>query len=84
MRLSFNRTLLVAATIVALMAMSDQSVLATDPEGCLLCHRYRSLARLDDADENVKLFYVDSLYYHRALVLYFINNTTMASNENHA
>ncbi|MFA5865589.1 MAG: cytochrome b/b6 domain-containing protein [Phycisphaerae bacterium] len=40
---------------------------AADPEGCLNCHRYRGLARMEKDQKTVRLFYVDSNYYDRAL-----------------
>jgi len=36
---------------------------ADDTEGCLVCHRYRGLGRLDDAGRSIRLYYVDSDYY---------------------
>lgn len=40
---------------------------AVDPEGCLVCHRYRGLGRLDDDGKEAKLYYVDPSYYSRTL-----------------
>jgi cytochrome b subunit of formate dehydrogenase len=58
--------------ISGLMVMLFLSVLcppiqASDPEGCLVCHRYRGLGMLDEKDERIKLFYVDPTYYDRML-----------------
>jgi formate dehydrogenase gamma subunit len=43
------------------------AALAADPENCVSCHRYRGLARMGDAGDEVRLFYVDPNYYDRAL-----------------
>lgn len=40
---------------------------AADPENCLLCHRYRGLARIDDDGQAVRLFYVDPAYQDHML-----------------
>jgi len=41
--------------------------LAADPENCLLCHRYRGLARIDTDTHKVRLYHVDPNYCDRAL-----------------
>jgi len=39
---------------------------ATDPENCLLCHRYAGLSRLDDETGELRLFFVSEEHYaHR-------------------
>lgn len=40
---------------------------AADPENCLLCHRYRGLARVVQETGHIQLFYVNPNYYDRAL-----------------
>jgi len=52
---------------ILLLILLPQVTWATDPEGCQLCHRYRGLGRLDDSGEKIELYYVDPLYYDRAL-----------------
>ena len=40
---------------------------ALDPEGCLTCHRYKGLARLDKQDNRIHQYYVNPNYYDHAL-----------------
>jgi len=61
------RTLMLSKLWIFLLLLLPQASWATDPEGCLLCHRYRGLGRLDDTGDRVKLFYVDPFYYDRTL-----------------
>lgn len=45
---------------------ATQTVRATDPENCLLCHRYAGLSRLDDETGELRLFFVSEEHYaHR-------------------
>jgi thiosulfate reductase cytochrome b subunit len=55
-----------AAAVLALLALAS-TAWALDPEGCLTCHRYQGLARLDPQDRRVRLYYVDPNYYNHAL-----------------
>lgn len=61
----------VVATVVVVtglfLAWGALPAEASDPEGCLVCHRYRGLGRLDEQGKRVRLFYVDPNYYDRAL-----------------
>jgi len=57
-----------AIWIVAAMMMAVTSVVrAADTEGCLQCHQYRGLSRVDDDGKSIRLFYVDPAYYSLAL-----------------
>ena len=47
------------AIVAIFLALMTRSVFAGDPEGCLVCHRYRGLGRLDNDGKTIKLFYVD-------------------------
>lgn len=60
----FVRHVLAAAVVVLAVACPAA---AEDPEGCLTCHRYQGLARLDPRENQVHLYYVDPSYYDRAL-----------------
>jgi len=40
---------------------------AIDQEGCLNCHQYRGLARIDEDGKSVRNFSVDPTYYNRGL-----------------
>lgn len=55
------------AVITLLLVLPCQVSSAADAEGCLVCHRYRGLGRLDDTGEKIKLFYVDPTYHSRML-----------------
>ncbi|MHC4323182.1 MAG: formate dehydrogenase subunit gamma [Planctomycetota bacterium] len=44
--------------IIALVLMLSQFLYAVDSENCLMCHRFRGLARVDK-DGDYRLFYVD-------------------------
>ena len=39
---------------------------AADPEGCLICHQYRGLSRLDDRGKEIRLFFVDPKFHGEA------------------
>jgi formate dehydrogenase gamma subunit len=39
---------------------------AADPEGCLVCHQYRGLSRLDEKGEHIRLFFVDPKFHNEA------------------
>ena len=56
--------ILAAALVVLLVAAPAR---ALDPEGCLTCHRYKGLARLDPLDNRAHLYYVDPNYYDQGL-----------------
>jgi formate dehydrogenase gamma subunit len=45
---------------VALPALGD------DPDGCLICHQYRGLSRLDTAGKEIRLFFVDPRFHSDA------------------
>lgn len=51
----------------AMVLASAGSVRAADPENCLLCHRYRGLARVVPESGQIKSFYVNPGYYDHAL-----------------
>lgn len=40
---------------------------AGDPENCLMCHRYRGLARLSDDGKKIELYHVEPDYYDHML-----------------
>lgn len=44
-------------------ALISQVATAADPEGCLLCHRYRGLSRLDSQTGDLRLFFCSAEYY---------------------
>jgi len=52
--------------VFALLAAvgSAAPAFASDPENCLLCHRYRGLGRFDGEAQRVHLFYVNPDYQH--------------------
>lgn len=60
------RAVLVLLAAIALLTMSP-AAWALDPEGCLTCHRYKGLARLDKLDNSIHQYYVDPDYYDHAL-----------------
>ncbi len=39
------------------------SARAADPEGCLVCHRYRGLSRMDSETDELRLFFFSAEYY---------------------
>jgi cytochrome b subunit of formate dehydrogenase len=39
---------------------------AADPEGCLICHQYRGLSRLDEGGKEIRLFFVDPKFHSEA------------------
>ncbi|MDD4889903.1 MAG: cytochrome b/b6 domain-containing protein [Phycisphaerae bacterium] len=63
-RLPFAAALLV---LLAAWLAAPVAARAGDPEGCLVCHRYRGLARVEADSKVVRLFYVAPDYYDRAL-----------------
>jgi formate dehydrogenase gamma subunit len=52
--------------LMLLLALAS-SAAAYDTEGCLNCHQYRGLARIDQDKKTIDLFYVDPNYYSMAL-----------------
>jgi cytochrome b subunit of formate dehydrogenase len=48
----------------ALVMMLSQVLYAVDAENCLMCHRFRGLARVDK-DGSYRLFYVDEMLFNR-------------------
>ena len=50
-----------------IMLLPSYVALASDSEGCLLCHRYRGLGTVNEATGESQLFYVDPAYYERGL-----------------
>jgi cytochrome b subunit of formate dehydrogenase len=52
----------VLAVLLALVSL--QSASAADPENCLMCHRFRGLARVDKQG-TYRLFYVDETLFNR-------------------
>ena len=50
-----------------LWATGGATALATDPEGCLNCHQYRGLSRINEQTQTVELFYVNPNYWDQAL-----------------
>ena len=57
-----NRWLGVLA--ITLVVMLPQVLYAVDAENCLMCHRFRGLARVDK-DGDYRLFYVDETLFNR-------------------
>ena len=50
--------------IFFIISIIPNSLYAFDSENCLMCHRYRGLARVDK-DGNYRLFYVDETLYNQ-------------------
>ncbi|MBN1343784.1 MAG: cytochrome b/b6 domain-containing protein [Phycisphaerae bacterium] len=62
-----NAKLLWAAGLLAGLVAGERPARGADPEGCLICHRYRGLARLESDGRTVRPFHVDPTYYDRML-----------------
>ncbi len=62
-----SRKKIVFAALVLTVLPAALPLQAIDPEGCLVCHRYRGLGILDKSEERIKLFYVDPMYYDQML-----------------
>lgn len=60
---TMRRSLLYVTLAVVVTAEAS----GADPEGCLNCHRYRGLARLDPRDTSLHVYYVDPNYYEHIL-----------------
>jgi cytochrome b subunit of formate dehydrogenase len=58
---------LAALAVMPVVAWRPAPAVATDPENCLSCHRYRGLSRIDKDGETVHLYYVNPSYYDHAL-----------------
>ncbi|MBU0552429.1 cytochrome b/b6 domain-containing protein [Myxococcota bacterium] len=54
-------------SVLALALLAPSVASAEDSEGCLNCHQYRGLARLEEGGVHVTSFYVDPAYYSRGL-----------------
>jgi cytochrome b subunit of formate dehydrogenase/nitrate reductase cytochrome c-type subunit len=65
-QLRFNFALIFTATALALL-LSAAPAIAYDTDGCLSCHQYRGLSRIDPTDKSVQLYYVDPNYYSMPL-----------------
>ena len=59
-----SRQTAVALFALILVLMSSQPLRAADPENCLMCHRFRGLARVDKQG-TYRLFYVDETLFNR-------------------
>lgn len=58
---------LCAAVMVAGLLATGPPAVSADPENCLLCHRYRGLARIEDDGHRLRLFHVNADYFDRDL-----------------
>jgi formate dehydrogenase gamma subunit len=55
------------AVLLSTMLLLAPTTQAIDPEGCLTCHQYRGLSRLDESGKKIEMFFVDpSLHAHAA------------------
>lgn len=54
----------VSFAVLLLAILSTQALYAVDSENCLMCHRFRGLARVDK-DGNYRLFFVDEELFSR-------------------
>ncbi len=61
-----QQTCALAAAVVFIAAMLAATASAADPEGCLVCHQYRGLSRLDESGDNIRLFFVDPKFHNEA------------------
>lgn len=59
---SFTTSILFATAMLLIAAPAR----GADPEGCLVCHQYRGLSRLDEKKQNIKLFFVDPKFHNEA------------------
>jgi hypothetical protein len=59
-------TLFFAWTLLAMLTSPIQ-VIAADEEGCLICHKYSGLARLDQKTSKLRLFYVNDHQYKNSV-----------------
>jgi cytochrome b subunit of formate dehydrogenase len=62
-RTSISRAATGLFALVLILA-SSQTLYAVDPENCLMCHRFRGLARVDK-EGKYRLFYVDETLFNR-------------------
>lgn len=60
-RISANVIVSVLAGVVAWVAF--RPVQASDPENCLMCHRYPGLSRISDDGDRVESYHVEASYY---------------------
>jgi formate dehydrogenase gamma subunit len=58
-----NLTPVLLMGLLVLLAAAT-NVAAYDTEGCLSCHQYRGLSRIDSDGKSIELFYVDPNYYN--------------------
>ena len=58
---------IIVFTALLTTGLHPASARAGDPEGCLICHRYGGLARVDPDTDTVRLYAVDQDYYDHAL-----------------
>lgn len=71
MQISTRGILFLAGTLLALFiappwGFSEESAplpKSTDEEGCLICHRYSGLARIDQKTSKIRLFYIPDYKY---------------------
>jgi cytochrome b subunit of formate dehydrogenase len=63
-RKSLSLRLKAGSLFFALVIMLPQMLYAVDAENCLMCHRFRGLARVDK-DGDYRLFYVDEMLFNR-------------------
>ena len=63
---SGRRDILVVVIAVAALAAMAGRTRAADPEGCLICHQYRGLSRLDKGGKEIRLFFVDPKFHNDA------------------
>lgn len=52
--------------LLALLGGAALRTVAADSEGCLVCHQYRGLSRLDEKGREIRLFFVDPKFHSEA------------------
>lgn len=52
--------------LVLACGIATAAARAADPEGCLVCHQYRGLSRLDEEGKEIRLFFVDPKFHGEA------------------
>ena len=55
------------AWAVCAMLITPSLGIAADEEGCLICHKYSGLARLDQKTGKIRLFYVNDNMYKNSV-----------------
>ncbi len=62
--MKMQRWTILTACLVMWIAMPALPARGADPEGCLICHQYRGLSRLDEKGKEIRLFFVDPKFHN--------------------